>query len=809
MNIAEGFLGQAVAPDYVQAIAQACDRIAPTWPLDQMIAVNPWWEMRGKSAADVSALLGALASVNCLMPKSYYAGLWMREIKPAHLSSALQLLGHQGTDINDLVSHLSTPDPVEHWKNVSDCLDEAQGSLHRMTWRDEITHQISQFCAYYFQKLEDQPGGRPFQKGLYMAWLENIQMDRGIEIVMNEAGLQHQINALPLERDSLITQALEELQVPVEQAAEYLHALLLDVNGWASMAAYFDRYQQTDVADTSPLLPQLLAVRLAWELVLWRHCHQTHASIVPKVVSWWQQQWQCLSELISQYKQSQSYTWIWHTAAELAFQADLGKQLRSPWPAPASATPALQAAFCIDVRSEPFRRALEEQNEGVQTLGFAGFFGLPIEYKELETALSEPRLPGLLKPQFQVSQSCSQGQSCSHQHARELNTTARRQAFGTAPVTTFNWVEGLGLGYALKLVRDTFFPKGNEDHDPARASGVQWQISQNGVALTAHDCAAVAARILRGMSLTKDFAPYVLLVGHGSTSRNNPQAAGLDCGACGGHAGHVNARVLAQLLNDPQVRVQLQEIGIHIPQQTRFIGALHDTTTDELEYFDAQLPMQLVQWITTASNVSRQRRAPSVGLAAGDDTKLQARFKHRSRDWSQLRPEWGLANNAAFIAAPRSRTRHLNLQGRSFLHEYDWHQDADFSVLELIMTAPMVVAHWINMQYYASVTDNVKYGSGNKILHNVVGGHLGVFEGNGGDLRIGLPMQSVHDGSNWRHHPLRLAVYIAAPALAITDVYKRHQAVKELVDNQWLYLYCLGDEPDQIQRLVGGAWQAE
>ena len=141
------------------------------------------------------------------------------------------------------------------------------------------------------------------------------------------------------------------------------------------------------------------------------------------------------------------------------------------------------------------------------------------------------------------------------------------------------------------------------------------------------------------------------------------------------------------------------------------------------------------------------------------------------------------------IVAPRTRSQHLNLAGRAFLHDYDYTQDPELGVLELIMTAPLVVTNWINMQYYASVVDNVKYGSGNKVLHNVVGGRLGVFEGNGGDLRIGLPMQSLHDGENWQHTPLRLSVFIEAPQAAIDGIIAKHAVVRQLVDNQWLHLF--------------------
>ena len=181
--------------------------------------------------------------------------------------------------------------------------------------------------------------------------------------------------------------------------------------------------------------------------------------------------------------------------------------------------------------------------------------------------------------------------------------------------------------------------------------------------------------------------------------------------------------------------------------------------------------------------------------------------KTRANDWAQTRPEWGLANNAAFIVAPRTRSQSINLAGRSFLHDYDWRRDTDGSILELIMTAPMVVTQWINMQYFASTVDNPRYGSGNKVLHNVVGGRIGVFEGNGGDLRIGLPMQSLHDGTQWMHTPLRLSVFIEAPQAGIEAVIAKHELVRQLLDHRWLYLFRIDSETNAVEAYSNSRWQ--
>jgi hypothetical protein len=179
----------------------------------------------------------------------------------------------------------------------------------------------------------------------------------------------------------------------------------------------------------------------------------------------------------------------------------------------------------------------------------------------------------------------------------------------------------------------------------------------------------------------------------------------------------------------------------------------------------------------------------------------------RARDLAEVRPEWGLAGNAAFIVAPRSRTWGLNFGGRTFLHSYNQHQDLDRNVLELIMTAPMIVANWINLQYYASSVDNRSFGSGNKVIHNVVG-QLGILAGNGGDLMTGLPWQSVHDGERFQHEPLRLLVVIEASRSAVEQIIAKHKLVRDLASNGWLSLVVLDGEHCYRWR-SNGAWQVE
>jgi hypothetical protein len=118
----------------------------------------------------------------------------------------------------------------------------------------------------------------------------------------------------------------------------------------------------------------------------------------------------------------------------------------------------------------------------------------------------------------------------------------------------------------------------------------------------------------------------------------------------------------------------------------------------------------------------------------------------------------------------------------------------------------MVVANWINMQYYGSVVDNETFGSGNKVLHNVVGGAIGVLEGNGGDLRVGLLMQSLHNGKHWVHEPLRLSVFIEAPATPIDDIIARHESVRLLVENGWLHMFRIAEDGSVYRRTHQGEW---
>ncbi|MGB5742237.1 MAG: putative inorganic carbon transporter subunit DabA, partial [Sedimenticolaceae bacterium] len=270
------------------------------------------------------------------------------------------------------------------------------------------------------------------------------------------------------------------------------------------------------------------------------------------------------------------------------------------------------------------------------------------------------------------------------------------------------------------------------------------------------------------------------------------------------------------ILNDPAVRDTLAERGQPIPDDTWFVPALHDTTTDEVHLLDtASVPTtlrpsldRLRSALDQAGDIARLERIQLLDeQVPADAAEVLRAVRQRSRDWSQVRPEWGLTGNASFFAVPRARTAHLSLGGRAFLHEYDWRQDNGFEVLTLIMSAPMVVANWINLQYYGSTVDHDHLGAGNKLLHNVVGGRIGVLEGNGGDLRLGLALQSLHDGRRWVHEPLRLSVFIEAPAEAIDDVIAGNAMVRDLVAHEWLHLFRVADDGEVWRRVPDGGWQ--
>jgi uncharacterized protein YbcC (UPF0753/DUF2309 family) len=823
--------GNSMKQAYLSAVQEACQRIAPLWPLDQSIAVNPWWPMRNKTMTEVAANLDVLGRVHCFMPKAYFKSLWQEQkIQARHLALATDALGMQATT-SSLLDYLDIPLPESHWMNVSDIIDDAYAASKKMAWHDEIIYQISQFCGGFFQHPEALAADDRSGNSLYSAWLKTVRLDKGIEILMGERGLIEQFKRLPNEPLLLIQEAQDALlsaDTPPAVFADYCHALLLDINGWASWLAY-QEWQDNFVQKAPAHVLQILAIRLAWDLVLWRHRQQLDDAGVSRLSfselkQQFHRQLQNLPQLLAKHRSAFAYLSIWQRASEFAYQLPLQAALSAAGHsedagAVTQKLPSMQAVFCIDVRSEPMRRALEAQHPNIQTFGFAGFFGLPIEYSPQGSEYVRPQLPGLLKPAIRAVQSQEKRKAIdSKAVAVRKQFSARHTLEGAS--SSFGLIEAQGLMKVFHLLKQSLLAEKPKHQINDLDGQGEWQLSQNGQEMSTEQLAQLAAGILNALGLTENFAPVVLLFGHGSCSSNNPYAAALDCGACGGQTGEVNARILAQLLNSVEVRQALESKGILIPAATRFIAGLHNTTTDELICYGLDASQKHSDWfacLQVASAQAQAQRLAAFDLPPGkqDANKVYPNkiYQNRARDWAQTRPEWGLANNAAFIVAPRHQTRMLDLQGRSFLHDYDWRKDKDFSVLELIITAPMVVTNWINLQYYASVTDNLKYGSGNKLLHNVVGGHIGVFEGNSGDLRGGLAIQSVHDGQQWRHQPLRLSVYISAPREEIARIVSQHPHIADLVNNQWLFLFQLdeSDSPDQPHTLwqyQHAAWQA-
>ncbi|MDN2565544.1 DUF2309 domain-containing protein [Aquibium sp. A9E412] len=810
------------APTIHTAAEAAGRRIAPVWPLRTFVAVNPFLGLAGQRFEEAAETLAATAGARLTMPRAFYrAAIADGRITADDLAAALAERELPGLprDAAALAAAANEADaaPPPPIQTVAD----VAGALAGKDWAGFVVDQVSAFAAEQFDEGQAAWVTPDRDGDLYRAWRRRALVDRTPE-VMGLAGFRAAVARLPQDADALLVEAVRRLGLPPAGLERYFHRLLMSVGGWAAYARC--RVWQAELAGGSDgALTALLAVRLAHEAVL----HALFADR-PGFAETWRSARARAAEPAAPSR-ALAVDAALQRALEKAWQRRLADRLGQPAAPAAAGRAAVQAAFCIDVRSEVFRRALESVAPEIETIGFAGFFGFPIEYVPLGQRQGGAQCPVLLTPAFTVCESVRDADAPEEAGILRLRLVRRRagrawKAFKLAGVSSFAFVESTGLAYLGKLVGDAFGFSRTVPHpaaeglDPAVRSRLAPRLEPGALAGRATGMAPAARldaaeAVLKAMSLTSGFARLVLLAGHGSTTVNNPHASGLDCGACGGHTGEANARVAAAVLNDPAVRNGLRERGIAVPDDTVFVAALHDTTTDTVRLFDTEaLPAghaadvgALQARLDAAGRLARAERAALLNLRAGRPVDPQVLA--RSRDWSEVRPEWGLAGCAAFIAAPRARTAGRDLGGRAFLHSYDWRQDRDFATLELIMTAPMVVASWISLQYYGSTVDNRVFGSGNKVLHNVVG-TVGVLEGNGGDLRTGLPWQSLHDGERLVHEPLRLTVAIEAPREAMSAVIARHPGVRALVDNGWLHLFALNGDGRLAWRYAGDlAWQ--
>ncbi len=771
------------AADLLRAAEAAARAVPPAFPLDATVAVNPFLGQTHEDLAQASARLARVSGISLTQPRTDLAAkvvagaITDEDLADALIASASPV---KPVDLATLKARMHKPAPVPMaFPTVAELAAKTSGT----DWPAVIDRSFGLWAAGFFdrgQALWTPRSGH----GAFAAWREWATHDLTPEIAGLTGFCAHVAEA-PDTAERAILRAADRLGLTDTGAETAFHRLLIDLGGWPMHARWL-LWQAELQGGTDATLTDLLAIRLVWEEALLAHCPAVHDSWTATVAA---------HAAPVRATPDQALDAILQDAAERAHQRGLADLLSGP--VTLTGRPALQAAFCIDVRSEVLRRALERQGDQIATLGFAGFFGLPVAHRPEGTDELQAHLPALLNS---AMISTSHGDAAM-ETATRITARARRAwgRFRQAAVSSFAFVEAAGPAYGGKLVMDALGLGGK-----GLLPGPLPQIEGG---LTAEAKAQTAAAVLRAMSLTEGHARLVLLVGHGAQVTNNPHESAYHCGACCGQTGEVSSRLLAALLNDPETRAGLPALGLTLPEDTLFVAGLHDTVTDKVMlYRDTPAPdhatdlAQVEDWLAAAGKLARKERAIRLPGATGES------LVRRASDWAEIRPEWGLAGCAAFIAAPRSATVGRDLQGRAFLHSYDWQADNGFGTLELILTAPVVVASWISLQYYGSTVAPKVFGGGNKLIHNVVGG-IGVVEGNGGLLRPGLPIQTVHDGKAQAHDALRLSVMVEAPEQAMTEILAKHDGVRELFDNGWLHLFALKDGRVATRYRAGLLWE--
>ena len=498
----------------------------------------------------------------------------------------------------------------------------------------------------------------------------------------------------------------------------------------------------------------------------------------------------------------------WQEAFEWSYYDEVLSGIRAVVPTPANAkVPSFQALFCIDDRECSTRRHLEYIDPNCATYGTPGFFNVEFYFQPEYGKFHTKSCPAPVNPTFLIKETAKHKKLASDVHFNQRSHSLVR-----------GWLSAQTLGFwsALKLVGNVLRPSSSalevssfQHMDPKGSLSIVYQgEEENGlqVGFKIEEMVDRIEGLLRSIGLVEGFSPLVYLIGHGASSINNTHYAGYDCGACCGRPGSVNARVAAFMANHPEVRIQLQARGIEIPADTQFLGGLHDTTKDELLFFDEdilhasnqQLHRENQEKFVRVLDINSLERSRRFDTLAKNKTigGLHDAVKKRAFSLFEPRPEYNHATNALCIVSRKSTLKGLFFDRRAFLNSYDYRKDPSGNALTKILSAAIPVCGGINLEYYFSRMDPDKLGAGTKLPHNVMG-LIGVANGADGDLRTGLPYQMVEI-----HDPIRLLMVVEQVPELVNQVITSSPALLEWVNNNWVHLVVLDPNSGDFLRWV-------
>ncbi|MES2285009.1 MAG: DUF2309 domain-containing protein [Bacteroidota bacterium] len=474
---------------------------------------------------------------------------------------------------------------------------------------------------------------------------------------------------------------------------------------------------------------------------------------------------------------------------------------------------SFQAMFCIDERECSLRRHIEKTDPNCETFGTPGFFAVEFYFQPENGKFYDKLCPAPVTPKYLIKEFNVKGK-----REHELLYTNKTHTFFPGTLISLT----LGFWAGVRLFMNIFRPKMSPAISNAFAhmtkdsqliienKNLDDRENNLQIGFTIEEMAARVEGLLRGIGLTKGFAPIVYVMAHGSSSANNPHHGAHDCGACSGRPGSVNAKVFSFMANHLKVRELLKVRGIHIPEETQFVGCLHDTAADEIQFYDEQVLIPVNAEDHKKNRISfesaldldakeRSRRFASINTK-NDLRKVRKAIKDRSVSLFEPRPELGHGTNTLCIVGGRNLTKGLFLDRRAFMNSYDYKTDLDGKLLSGIMKPLGPVCGGINLEYYFSRVDNYKFGAGTKLPHNVMG-LIGVANSCDGDLRPGLPVQMIEV-----HDPVRLLIIVEHfPDVVLKTI----QAVPEMYEwfiNDWVHLVAMDPETNNFYYFKDGAF---